>query len=262
MFLNLHICHAIAARLLRSRLNIPLVLIFAGVEVSAAELIVGRDGSGFRTVTEALFAARTGDTIRLTSGVYGEDLRIDKTIHLEGAGKPRLRGSGHGSVVVVNAPGCTIRGLVIEHSGDDLQNEDSGILLRSSGNRVEDNDLSDILYGIYLYGAHRNIIRGNTIRGRPELEVGERGAGLHLWNSHDNIIEYNRVLETRDGLYIQSSPGSTIRHNQVYRLRYGVHYMFSDRNTFEDNVFGYCVAGAAMPIFALTMLNMRSPASG
>ena len=228
------------------RLGLFLVLIFAGTGVSAAELTVSRDGSAFRTVTEALAAARSGDTIRLTSGVYQEDLTLDRTIHLEGVGKPRLRGSGRGSVIVVNAPGCTVRGLVIEHCGNDLQNEDSGILLRSSGNRVENNDVLDILYGIYLYGAQQNIIRGNTIRGRPELEMGERGAGLHLWNSPDNLIENNRIYQTRDGLYIQSSPGNTIRHNRVYNLRYGVHYMFSDRNTFEDNVFAYCIAGAAI----------------
>lgn len=246
MALNPQFCPARAEGFLHRWLDFILVLVLAGTGVSAAELTVGREGSGFRTVTEALAAARAGDTIRLTSGVYQEDLTLDRTVHLEGIGKPRLRGSGRGSIIVVNAPGCTIRGLVIEHCGGDLQNEDSGILLRSSGNRVEDNDLVDILYGIYLYGARRNIIRGNTISGRPELEIGERGAGLHLWNSPDNLIENNRISETRDGLYIQSSPGSTIRQNQVYSLRYGVHYMFSDRNTFEDNVFAYCVAGAAI----------------
>ena len=144
------------------------------------------------------------------------------------------------------APACTIRGFIVEHCGTDLQTEDSGILLRSRGNRIEDNELRDILYGIYLFRSAGNRIQRNTIRGRDWLESGERGAGLHLWDSPDNILEDNTILEARDGLYIQSSPGSTIRHNRVRNLRYGVHYMFSDRNTFEDNVFASCMAGAAI----------------
>jgi nitrous oxidase accessory protein len=119
-------------------------------------------------------------------------------------------------------------------------------LLKSSNNQIEDNELRDILYGIYLYGSHGNTLRRNQIRGRPELEEGDRGAGLHLWNSPDNIIEDNVISEARDGMYIQSCNGNQIRRNRVSNLRYGLHYMFSDRNIFEDNFFSNNVAGAAI----------------
>jgi nitrous oxidase accessory protein len=165
---------------------------------------------------------------------------------LEGVGKPLIRGSGVGSVILVTAAGCTIRGFAIERSGGDLQREDSGILLKSDGNRLEDNELTDVLYGIYLYGSRDNTVRHNVIRGRKELEIGERGAGLHLWDSPDNLIEGNTISEARDGLYIQSSPGNIILRNRVFRLRYGVHYMFSESNSFEDNIFSDNVAGAAI----------------
>ncbi len=214
--------------------------------LGASDHTVGGSAAEFRTIGSAIRAAQPGDTIRVSGGTYNEDLVLDKPLSIEGIGKPRIRGSGRGSVVVISAPNCTVRGLIIEHCGADLQAEDSGILVRSDGNRIENNELRDILYGIYLYQARRNVVRANTIRGRPELEVGERGAGLHLWDSPDNLIEENTILEARDGLYIQSSPGSTIRRNRIYNLRYGVHYMFSDRNTFEDNLFAYCVAGAAI----------------
>jgi len=214
---------------------------------SAAEILkVSPNGSRFRTVAEALRAARAGDAIRVSEGLYDGNLVLDRTLTLEGVGKPVIRGTGAGSTITVTAPACTIRGFVIEHSGSDLQMEDSGILLRSPGNRIEDNELRDILYGIYLYRSAGNSIRRNTIRGREYLESGERGAGLHLWDSPDNILEDNTITAARDGLYIQSSPGSAIRRNRVRNLRYGVHYMFSDNNTFEDNVFAYCIAGAAI----------------
>ena len=108
-----------------------------------------------------------------------------------------------GSVITTTADGCVIKGFVIEHSGGELSREDSGILLKSSNNRIEDNELRDILYGIYFYSSHHNTIRRNHIRGRRELEEGDRGAGLHLWNSPSNIIEDNTFSEMRDGLYVQ-----------------------------------------------------------
>ncbi len=212
----------------------------------AVSLGVSRHGSRFRTVGEALRSARPGDTIQVSEGLYEGNLILDRTVTLEGKGKPVIRGTGADSTITVTAPACTIRGFVIEHCGSELQTEDSGILLRSDKNRIEDNELRDILYGIYLYHSSGNEILRNTIRGRTYLESGERGAGLHLWDSPDNTIEDNTISEARDGLYIQSSPGNVLRRNRVRNLRYGLHFMFSDRNTFEDNVFAYCVAGAAI----------------
>jgi nitrous oxidase accessory protein len=157
-----------------------------------------------------------------------------------------LRGEGTGSVITILAAGSVVRGFIVEHCGGDLTREDSGILLKSSSNLIEDNELRDVLYGIYLYSSRGNILRRNQIRGRPELKEGERGAGLHLWNSPDNIIEDNDISEERDGIYIQSCNGNQIRRNRVTNLRYGLHYMFSDFNVFEDNVFANNVAGAAI----------------
>jgi nitrous oxidase accessory protein len=227
-------------------LGVSAVLLFLAGRAGAEVLTVGRQGARFRTIAAALETARAGDVIEVHEGIYEGNLLLDKRVSLVGIGRPCLRGSGRGSVVLVSTDGCSIRGFTIEHSGGDLQNEDSGILLRSNGNHLEDNSLRDVLYGVYLYRARRNTIRRNTVEGRGELELGERGAGLHLWDSPDNLLEDNTISRARDGLYIQSSPGSTIRRNRVSRLRYGVHYMFSDSNEFEDNIFEYNVAGAAI----------------
>ncbi len=198
------------------------------------------------SIQSAIHSSKAGDTIRVYPGAYSEDLTLDRQLTLEGIGKPLLHGSGKGSVITVTADGCAIRGFVIEHSGGELQQEHSGILLKSNHNIVEENELHDILFGIYCFASGNNIIRRNVIRGRPELEVGDRGAGLHLWTSPANRIEENEVSVTRDGLFIQNSNDNWIRHNRIHDLRYGVHYMFSDANHFEENVFSNSVAGAAI----------------
>lgn len=223
---------------------ILLVMFFSAAAGRGNTLIVGP--GQYQSIQAAIDVSRPGDTIEVRAGSYTGNITINKQLTLEGVSKPVLRGEGVGSVITTLADSCVIRGFVIEHSGGDLSREDSGILLKSSKNQIEDNLLRDILYGIYLYSSHGNTLRGNRIRGRAELEEGDRGAGLHLWNSPDNIIEDNTISETRDGLYVQSCNGNQIRRNRVSNLRYGLHYMFSDRNVFEDNFFSDNVAGAAI----------------
>jgi nitrous oxidase accessory protein len=222
-----------------------LFLLLLAVTARAEILIVGQNGR-FSTVGSAIEAARAGETIRIEKGIYTENLVLDKTLTLEGVDKPVIRGTGKGSVIVVASDNCRIAGLRVENSGGDLQAEDAGILLKSAGNTVEENELKDVLFGIYLFHASGNLIRGNRIKGRPELESGARGAGLHLWNSPDNVLEDNVISEARDGMYIQSSANNSIRRNRVSNLRYGLHFMNSDSNLFEDNLFFDNVAGAAI----------------
>jgi nitrous oxidase accessory protein len=211
----------------------------------AATLIVG-PGAQFQSLQSAIDHAQPGDVIEVRAGIYNENLLIDKQLSLIGIDRPIVHGTGSGSVVVITADSCILRGFLVRHSGGDLQTEDSGILLKSSKNRIEQNELTDTLYGIYFYRSQGNTVRWNTIRGRKDLEAGERGAGLHLWDSPNNIIEDNKISEMRDGMYIQSCNDNQIRRNHVSNLRYGLHYMFSDRNIFEDNFFENNVAGAAI----------------
>ncbi len=224
-------------------LSIPLVL---STSAQGKTLTVGGADASFQLIQQAIDAASNGDVIQVRAGTYTGNLILSKQVIIEGIGRPVLRGDGTGSVITILAPGCVVRGFIIEHCGGDLTREDSGILLKSPNNLIEDNELRDVLYGIYLYSSPGNTLRRNQIRGRPELEEGERGAGLHLWNSPDNIIEDNIISEERDGIYIQSCNGNQIRRNRVTNLRYGLHYMFSDLNVFEDNVFSNNVAGAAI----------------
>jgi nitrous oxidase accessory protein len=198
------------------------------------------------TVQQAIARASRGDLLRIERGTYQGNIVVDKTLVLEGIGRPIIRGDGRGSVVTVTADGCELRGLVVEHGGAMLVDEDSGILLKSNHNKLEQNELRDVLFGIYLYASNDNLISRNRILGRPGLEIGERGNAIHIWNSIHNNITGNTLTGSRDGMYLQNASSSMIRGNRVYDLRYGLHYMSSDDNLFEDNVFEHNVAGAAI----------------
>lgn len=226
-------------------MKIMILLMLATLTTQADTLIVGNAGQ-FESINAAISSAADGDVVQVQPGIYVENIVVNKALIIEGIGLPTIKGTGHGSVIEITADNTVIRGLRITTSGSDLVKEDAGILLHSSGNTIEDSELSDILFGIYLFHSANNTIRRNKISGRTELESGSRGGGIHLWNSANNQIEDNVITEARDGMYVQNSSDNEFRRNRVHDLRYGLHFMSSDNNKFEDNVFFDNIAGAAI----------------
>ena len=215
-------------------------------EPLCARTIVVSPSGPITSISAAVRAAVSGDVIEVHSGIYSENVVLDRSVELAGIDRPIIRGLGYSSVVTVAADHCIVQGFVIEHSGGMLVDEESGILLKSGNNRIENNQLRDVLFGIYLLESDHNYIGGNTIQGRPLRDLGDRGSGIHIWNSSYNTLERNTIFETRDGMYLQNAYHSTIRDNRVHDLRYGLHYMYSNDNDFEGNLFYNNVAGAAI----------------
>lgn len=219
-------------------------LVFA-VPVWARTLVVSPAGP-WTSISQALRTAADGDVVEVHGGSYNEDLVLDHSVQLVGIGNPTIHGRGDGSVVTIAADRCTMRGFTIEHSGSSLEDEDADILLKSGNNRVENNRLEDVLFGIYLLQSDGNYIADNTVLGKPAHDFGDRGNGIHIWSSNYNTLDRNSVAATRDGIYLQNSYHNVIRNSRVHDLRYGLHFMYSDDNDFEGNDFYNNVAGAAI----------------
>lgn len=194
----------------------------------------------------AIDDARPGDTLLVPYGVYTGNLVLDKKLTLLGINKPVLRGDGTGSCLTITADSCVVKGFVIERSGGMLVHEDAGVLIKSNHNHVEENALRDVLFGIYLLEADSNMIRNNIVIGRRELDLGQRGSGIHVWNSHRNTLIGNSITDARDGFYIQNANYTVVEGNEVFAVRYGLHYMYADSNIFRYNKFHDNVAGAAI----------------
>ena len=194
-----------------------------------------------------LDAAAAGETVTVAAGVYEGDIVIDRSVRLLGQGRPRLLGSGAGSVVRIRAPDVTIEGFDIDgRGGGDLGQDSSGIHVAAPRATVRGCAISGSLFGIYLREAHGSAVLGSRVRGIPGKDAGEKGSGIHVWNTEGFRLEDNEVADVRDGFYIQSSSRGTIRGNVARDLRYGLHYMFSDDNLFEDNLFERGAAGTAL----------------
>jgi len=158
---------------------ITALIVMASVLTSNAELIeadytVSPDGP-ISSISHAIDLAQDGDTIVVGSGVYKERIVVDKSISLIGVDRPTIDGQGKGTVVLIKAPKCTIKGFLVRGSGTSLTFEDSGILLDSAPDSIiENNQLEDVLFGIYLKNSPRSLIRNNKIVGK-DLPLPQRG---------------------------------------------------------------------------------------
>ncbi len=192
-------------------------------------------------------AAAPGETVEVASGAYEGDLEIDRPLRLVGLGRPRLRGSGKGSVVRIRAPDVLVEGFDIDaREGGDLSRDSAGVHVAAPRATVRGCRIEGALFGVYLREAPGALVEGNDIAGIRGKEAGEKGSGIHVWNTDGFALLGNRVRWARDGYYIQSSPHGVVRGNLASELRYGLHYMFSDDNVFEGNTFERSDAGAVL----------------
>ena len=192
-------------------------------------------------------AAAPGALLVVGPGDYRGDIVVDRPLTLRGQGRPRLLGAGRGSVIRVRAPDVTLDGFDIDglESGD-LGRDSAGIHVAAPRATVVDCRIVGSIFGVYLREANGVAVRACHIRGIPGKDAGEKGSGIHVWNTDGFHVEANEIVDVRDGFYIQSSTHGSIRGNVARDLRYGLHYMFSDDNTFEDNTFENDAAGAAL----------------
>lgn len=174
-----------------------------------------------------------GGELRLDPGDYRGPVKFVKPVWIDGGGKARLFGNGRGTVLSIETHGATVRGLTVSGSGVTHDGVDAGILIAGDDNVIENNTLTDVLFGIHVKGANRNRIAGNRIIGK-DLPKAERGDGIRVWNGRHNRIENNRFERARD-LTFTNSPDNRIASNSFSDGRYGMHIIFSPRLVVENN---------------------------
>ena len=220
----------------------------AAGHASTPGALEGRPAPGQASSLQArIDLARPGETIEVAGGTYIGDLLLDRPVRLVGRGRPRLVGSGSGSVVRVRADDVTVEGFDIDGlGGGDLGRDSSGVHVSGHRARIVDCRIERTLFGVYLREADGASVERCRIVGIRGKDAGEKGSGIHAWNTRGFLLVGNEIVDVRDGFYIQSSSGGRVARNVARDLRYGLHYMFSDDNVFEDNLFENGAAGTAI----------------
>jgi len=142
-----------------------LTLAFNVQPVKARTIVVPDD---YPTIQQAINAASSGDTIFAHSGLYYENLVVNKSVSLIGEDKYTtiIDGNHTGDVVYVTANFVNISGFMIRNSGTDSQ---AGILvgrqwnLQSVGNNISGNTVINNYYGILLACSFNSTISNNNV---------------------------------------------------------------------------------------------------
>lgn len=143
--------------------------------------------------------------IIVKSGLYNEDLLINKTLILQGENKEDtiINGSGTSNAIKITAEGVTVKGFTIQHGG--IVHPGAGVYVLANYTKIENNLIKDNYEGIYLKNLSCNCtINNNVINGR-----------LTLKNSNYNTISNNIITSTYEGIAFSLSHYNKIFKNTI-----------------------------------------------
>jgi nitrous oxidase accessory protein len=202
-------------------------------------------GAAAEPLQQRLASAPPGSTVVVDGGLHQGPLRIRGPLTVVGTNGPVIRGTGTGSVVVIEGTDVVFRGFSVRNSGREVTEEAAGITITGERHRVEHNDVRDVYFGVHISGGAQHVVQDNVIA--PGASHGARpGHGISVWHARDARVLRNRVSDARDGIYLSFAEGIVVSGNEVTRCRYGVHSMFSRHAVVADNRLTANLLGAAL----------------
>jgi parallel beta-helix repeat protein len=208
-----------------------LVLSLVGTASATNWTVDSSGGADFTGIQAAINNAKDGDTIIVHSGVYYENVVVDKLVTLKGINLPVVDAGGEGSAITLTADGITLVGFTATNSGIFFEIA-AGIKVTSNNNTITGNNVSSNMDGIGLYYFSNN----NTITGN---NVSNNWYGIDLFypSSNNNTISGNSARNNSEaGIRLSSSCNNTISSNNVSNNWYGIDLTdSSNNNTISGN---------------------------
>ena len=199
------------------------------VPASAATLTVGAGGQ-FKTIQQAVDAAKPGDTVLVAPGTYTENVVVSKPLTITGNATVNAADSSK-DVFLITSPGVHIDGLTI--SGGETGVNVAGVascaitnitehgnvfavyLANATNSVVSNNNLANNHYGVYCDYATSTTIANN-------VATGEAGGG--------NAATYS------DGIYFLYSDSNNVTQNNLSDNHvYGISLFHSSGNDISNN---------------------------
>jgi parallel beta-helix repeat protein len=196
----------------------------------------------YTTIQQAINAATDGDTINVSPGTYNENVVVNKTVSLVGAGGETtiIDGQNIDITVRVSASNVAISGFLITKGNM----ESLHIAPTAFFCNIYDNTVSfGREYGISLFGGNHQV-HGNfvhdigDINGNGAIEIAQSS-----YSSVYNNTVYSTIGPTR-GIGINNGSFNQVYNNTVYSSNSGVQVdWYSNNNSIFNNKFYNCLNG-------------------
>jgi parallel beta-helix repeat protein len=179
------------------------VLGFVGTASATNWTVNGSGGADCTSIQEAINNAKDGDTILVHSGVYYENVVVDKLVTLMGIGQPVVDAGEKGDAIRLTADGITLAGFNATTYGwwgttvIKVTSNNNSILNNTCFNRGFDENLW--AYSIDLTNSSNNSLSNNNC------------TCISLQNSNNNHISNNTCSNNRRG-------GISIRYSNNNKL--------------------------------------------
>ena len=166
------------------------------------------------SIQEAINQSKSGDTIFVKSGIYFENIVVDKNdLKLVGENRDKtiIDGLGKGITVYVEANNTELSGFTVQNSGYNLT--DSGIYLNHSFNNfISDNKVSNNNLGVYLFSSPNCILRNNNMTGN-QYNFGVSGHNLQDY-IHD--VDVTNTVDGKSIIYWVNQANKHLSANAGY----------------------------------------------
>jgi len=188
----------------------------------------------YEKIQWAVDNASYGDTIRVRSGTYFENVVVNKSVSLIGEDPSTtvIDGGGIGDVVCVTTGNVAIKDFKIRNSGSYYAPPNSGIRMEANYCNITNNNVIDNSVGIYLNQSSYNKISSNNVTNRYE--------GITLHDSSNNVISGNNIMANspNEGIFlIYSSNNEISRNNIMANNASGICLTWSSSNDIYHNDF-------------------------
>lgn len=184
---------------------------------------------------EAINKAKANSILKLPNGIYKGNIKINKPIKIIAKGNNVIiQGENKNTVIEINSSNVILDNLIIQGSGERLDNRDAAIKISKSKNSAIRNcTIKDSLYGIDMEMLENSIIENNYISSK-DFDISLRGNALKFYYSNNNIIRNNEIYNSKD-ISFAYSHNNLITQNHIEKSRFAMHFLKSNDNIIDDN---------------------------
>ncbi|WP_048063273.1 right-handed parallel beta-helix repeat-containing protein [Methanococcoides burtonii] len=217
------------------------------IPASAGVITVGFKDADYNSIQNAVDNASIGDLIVIQSGIYSENVLINKPLTLKTVDNNSLstiiqstNSSNH--IFHIISSNTSIIGFKLTAKAENRPL--SGIYIDDVDHcLIQNNTISNVEDGILLSSSHENEIEGNSL-------FSNNLHGISISNSNNNTISENKLFSNRYGIIVQSSSYNTISNNNASaNENYGIALFNANGSAVKENIatknkYGICLTSA------------------